>query len=688
MNKMAPEHNGGTPRILARWSRVSLRAKGVAALAVPMAALFVALFSIYLVENEARLADQIVVGAYETQAELLQFHVDLLDAGSAVDGYLATGDARFLSSYEKARSALETKLERLSPMVSEDPPSVATMGQLRRAAGEEMSILERLRSVEPASREPLLTRGSTLMAEVRDRLDVLRQAQDLRLFRARYNRDVARQRLFRVVVVCGIIGPMGALFVHLILAGRLVRRIRTVGENARRLAHSLPLEPFPKGNDEIAELAAQLNDAAFLLGERERGLQESERRYRELFDRAPVPYEEIDRDGVITRFNQAACELLRCTPGQVLGRKAWDFVDPELRDSFREAMLVRMVAGSDSGAFECDYALDDGSRIRVEIRESPIRSEGGAVTGVCRSLVDVTERHLAAVASRKVSQYAMELRNKNEQLAQALEAARAASTAKNRFLAGVSHELRTPLNGIIGFSELMFDDRLGAVSQEQKECLGDILMSARHLLALINDVLDLSKVEAGKMEFRPERSNVEALVNEVRDVVRALADKKSLRVATQVPAGFAAVTDPSRFKQILYNYLSNAVKFTNEGGRVVVRVTAEEGDGMFRLEVEDSGIGIAPEEIPQLFQEFQQLSSNRRAEQGTGLGLALTRHIVEAQGGYVGVRSVLGEGSVFSAVLPLEGKALTRAERAADLMERGGGGPQAVDAETQRRGEI
>ena len=138
------------------------------------------------------------------------------------------------------------------------------------------------------------------------------------------------------------------------------------------------------------------------------------------------------------------------------------------------------------------------------------------------------------------------------------------------------------------------------------------MRAGRHLLALINDILDLSKVEAGKMEFRPERCDIEALVNEVRDVVRALADKKSLRVATQVPAGFAAVTDPSRFKQILYNYLSNAVKFTNEGGRVVVRVTAEEEDGMFRLEVEDSGIGIAPEEIPQLFQEFQQLSRSLR----------------------------------------------------------------------------
>ena len=154
------------------------------------------------------------------------------------------------------------------------------------------------------------------------------------------------------------------------------------------------------------------------------------------------------------------------------------------------------------------------------------------------------------------------------------------------------------------------------------------------------------------MEFRPEPSRIETLVYEVCDVMRPLAEKKRLVLSVETASDLTVMIDPSKFKQILYNYVSNAVKFTPHGGKVAVRVTREES-AWFRLEVEDTGIGIAPQEIARLFQEFQQLPNNRDAGQGTGLGLALTRHIVEAQGGSVAVRSVPGSGSVFSALLPL-----------------------------------
>jgi signal transduction histidine kinase len=186
--------------------------------------------------------------------------------------------------------------------------------------------------------------------------------------------------------------------------------------------------------------------------------------------------------------------------------------------------------------------------------------------------------------------------------------------------------------------------------------MGDILSSARHLLGLISGILDLSKVEAGKLEFHPEPCAIAVLVEEVGDVIRTLAERKSIQLSSVVSADLEGVLDPGRFKQVLYNYLSNAVKFTPNGGSVEVRVNAGE-ENSFRVEVEDNGLGISPEEIPLLFRDFQQLPYGRKAGQGTGLGLALTRHIVEAQGGSVGVRSTPGQGSVFSAILPLRASA-------------------------------
>jgi len=571
--------------------RVPIRVKTVALLWAPMAALFAALFSLFWVETEVNRADQAVVDAYQVRAVVIgQIH-DALDR-----------QAHALADLQNGRGSAD--------MVA--------------GAREALQGLEAIdRNAEQA------------------------------LVEARRIREFARRRVPRVLLVCASVGPLAALLINLLASGRMVRRIRMVGENARRLAQGLPLTAGPQGRDEIGVLARQIEDAAYVMRDRERDLRNSEQRYRDLFDRAPVPYEETDRHGVVRHFNQEVCTLLKCSPARILGSLAWDFVDPTQRENFRAAMMDRIARGVDSEPFECEFLLDDGSQLVVEIRESLIRNEVGEVAGVCRSLLDVTERKLAAVAARKVAQYAIELRNKNEQLAHALDAARSATEAKSRFLASVSHELRTPLHGIIGFSELLHDGKVGELCLEHREILADILSSARHLLQLISDILDLSKVEAGRMEFHPEPSVLDPLVQEVRDVIRPLAERKHIGLSSDVPAGFAAVLDRSRFKQILYNYLSNAVKFTPEGGRVSVRIMP--ADPCFRLEVEDNGIGIPPEETSRLFQDFQQLS-NRKAEQGTGLGLALTRHIVEAQGGTVGVRSTPGSGSIFSAVLPIQPK--------------------------------
>jgi PAS domain S-box-containing protein len=644
---MADQRDGKPRDVATRWWRVSLRAKGVAVLAVPMAALFAALFSIYWVEGDVQDADQIAVRAYTLRGELVVLRSSLLDAHTAISGYLATGEKRFLTLYDASRRAIDQTLSNTADS--------RALADIQRLTADEAQMLDQLRDQGPqgAATEALKDREGTAMADFQSSVAQLSESQERLFTQSRDQRDRARARLFRSVVACGILGPLGALFIYLLLAGRLVGRLHAVEENARRLAHGLPLEALPPGSDEIDALGNQLEDAAFLLRERERELSVSERRYRDLFDRAPIPYEETDLEGVVSRFNQAVCTLLRYSPEQMIGRRAWDFMSPERQEEAREAMMRRMRDGHEAGPFECEYLLDDGTHLTVEIRENLIRNDRGEVTGSIRSLLDVTERNLAAVAARKVEQYAMELRNKNEQLGHALEAARSATVAKSRFLASVSHELRTPLNGIIGFSELLHDRKLGPVTEDQVDVLGDILNSSRHLLQLINDVLDLSKVEAGRMEFHPEHCRVDRLAHEVRDVVRALADKKALHLVMEVTPALTAYIDPGRFKQVLYNYLSNAVKFTPQGGSIILRI-APEGDRALRLEVEDTGIGIGADEVPRLFQEFSQLPNSRQADQGTGLGLALTRHIVEAQGGTVAVRSEPGRGSVFSATLPLD----------------------------------
>jgi len=231
--------------------------------------------------------------------------------------------------------------------------------------------------------------------------------------------------------------------------------------------------------------------------------------------------------------------------------------------------------------------------------------------------------------------------------------AEAANDAKSRFLANMSHELRTPLNGIMGFAELLHDGRLGAVSPEQSEGLADILTSSRHLLALINDILDLSRVAAGRLTFQAEPVDPRVLVRECVDSLGSIADAGAVDVTLDAPEHMPTLRlDPAKLRQVVFNYLSNAINFTPAGGRVAVRLYAF--GSRLRLEVSDTGPGIEPRDHERVFFEFEQLHAGQaRRSGGTGLGLAVTKRIVEAQGGVVGVDSALGQGSTFYAEFPI-----------------------------------
>ncbi len=280
---------------------------------------------------------------------------------------------------------------------------------------------------------------------------------------------------------------------------------------------------------------------------------------------------------------------------------------------------------------------------------------GVALASTCDALlIELLGRETVTLrkVDHEVAESAALLRQQIREMAEALTHATRASELKSRFLASVSHEFRTPLNGIIGFSELLYDAKAGPVTIDQKDYLCDILNCSRHLLTLINQVLDLTKIESGKMDFQYEPVNPEDVAREVIEGVKALAEGKQIELGIETDPCVGTVrADAARLRQVLFNYLANALKFTPEGGRVLVRILAETG-ACYRLVVEDNGLGIRAEDLPRLFSEFGQLGTARKAGAGTGLGLAITKQIVEKQGGQVGVESTFGSGSRFWAVLP------------------------------------
>ncbi|GAA0748172.1 PAS domain S-box protein [Ideonella azotifigens] len=348
-------------------------------------------------------------------------------------------------------------------------------------------------------------------------------------------------------------------------------------------------------------------------------------------------------------------------------------VHPEDRAEVEQSLQVAITELRD-WRVQCRVVWPDGSLHWIS-QHGSVQREGGRATHMPGIVIDITEQREAERARLEVQRLEAENRQIQE-----------ATRLKSQFLANMSHELRTPLNAVIGFAELMQSGFVKPDSPKHQEFLGHIANSGRNLLQLINDVLDLSKVESGKFEFFPEPLDLASILKEAQAVLHSATSRKDIVISMAIDAGLTDLRlDPARLKQVLYNYLSNAIKFSASGGHVVVRVMAE-GAEHFRVEVEDSGIGISPADLPRLFTEFQQLDAGySKQHQGTGLGLALTRRLVEAQGGQVGVRSTVGVGSVFHVVLNrVHGQDTQRAEAAARRVQEREAGRVLVIEDDQR----
>ena len=429
------------------------------------------------------------------------------------------------------------------------------------------------------------------------------------------------------------------------LQGRISRPVLILAETAKTVSdrQDYSVRAPELGRDELGLLTKAFNHMLGRIEDQDRALRESKERLDLSLQSAGVGTWTWDLGTNALSWDDFLHPLFGLPPKTFLGRYE-DFLALVHPDDRERIVREGTNAVENDAPYDTEYRVvwpDQSERVLAS-RGKVHRENAGRpprMTGVCW---DITERRRGE-----------ELRRKNEQLVEQNQRVQEANRLKSEFLANMSHELRTPLNAIIGFAELMHDGKVGPISDHQQEYLGDILTSSRHLLQLINDVLDLSKVEAGKMDFRPEPVDLAKLIREVKDILRTLAAQKQIRVEEEIDAGVSGVlVDPAKLKQVLYNYLSNAIKFTPDEGRVVVRILPE-GAEAFRLEVEDTGIGIGSEDFARLFVEFQQLDAGMaKKHAGTGLGLALTKRIVEAQGGQVGASSVPGKGSLFSAVLP------------------------------------
>jgi signal transduction histidine kinase len=297
----------------------------------------------------------------------------------------------------------------------------------------------------------------------------------------------------------------------------------------------------------------------------------------------------------------------------------------------------------------------DGRTFPVEISLSPIRSaEGNRVIAVVR---DITDRKKAEAEIHALqAQFTASLTEANRQLEIRNREVERANRLKSEFLASMSHELRTPLHTIIGFSDLLAEELKGPLNETQKRFVEHIRNDSRHLLALISDTLDFSKIEAGRLTVHPEEFNAAEKLAGWIERLRSLANAKKQTILEAYDANVTVFADPTRLKEILYNLVSNAIKFTPDGGTITIEARQADDQALFR--VTDTGIGIPEAEYAAIFDTFYQLGpTTKGVREGTGLGLSITKSLVEMHGGEIRVRSKLGEGSVFEFNLPLENHA-------------------------------
>ena len=399
--------------------------------------------------------------------------------------------------------------------------------------------------------------------------------------------------------------------------------------------------------------------------------------FRELFEFAPVAYHEIDAAGIVRRVNQTECRMLGYTAAEMIGNPVWQFVAADQQEQCRHA-IERKIAGDEPVApFERDFLRRDGGYLILEIYDSLIRNGAGEATGIRSVLLDVTDRRLA---EQLLANEVTERERLTVALRRSKEEAEKANRAKSEFLSRMSHELRTPLNAILGFAQLL---EMAALDRDKRESVAQILKAGQHLLGLINEVLEISRIEAGRLSISPEAVMISSAVQETLDLLTPMASRRNIMVRDEISRDRKrhVLADQQRLKQVLLNVITNAIKYNCDAGTVTISAQEVEGNRL-RLKVRDTGPGIKPGSEGKLFTPFERLGAEQTGVEGTGLGLALSKRLLEVMGGSIGVENNPDRGATFWMELPLVKDPVAQAQTAiADL-------PSAAPPEPQQRERI
>lgn len=442
--------------------------------------------------------------------------------------------------------------------------------------------------------------------------------------------------------------------------------VETVEQVRGRADYSRRVPTF--GVDEVARLGQSFNDMLAAIQEREDDLHRLTLFQRTILDNAAYGIVSTDPDGIITSYNPAAQRLLGYASDEVIGKQTpglWHDQEEITRHALDLSKELDVAIAPGIEVFtvrprrnqleekEWTFICKNGMRVPVYLSVTPLQEKSGQITGFVGLFHDLTERKRAEEDLRRHKEQLEEtVQHRTAELRLARDAAEAANKAKSVFLANMSHELRTPLNAILGFSHLMRKNPL--LPENERRNIDIINLSGEHLLTLINDVLEMAKIEAGSVQLDEAPFDLGGMVRDVTEMMQLRATEKHLKLFIDQSADFPRyiVGDEARLRQVLINLLGNAVKFTQQGSVTIRLGTKNNTITHLLIEVEDSGPGIAPEDLQRIFEPFVQLGQ-LADNKGTGLGLSITRQFVQLMKGRINLESTLGKGSLFRVDLPL-----------------------------------